>query len=204
MPEILVYDPDRKTNAQAIEDCVALGHLRKEWTTWDCTYGLGKFWDLWKPDILYGTDLHPDKGADTIDYAAAPFADESWDVVVFDPPYKLNGTPDMPDLDSRFGTNRRVLWKDRIRDINSGLVEACRIARERVLFKCQDQVHASQKVWQTIDFARTAEGLGWRLVDQLYVASYRPQPPNRRQEHARQNFSSLMIFTKENVRDWRT
>lgn len=525
MPEILVYDPDRNTNAQAIVDCVTLGHLRKDWTTWDCTYGLGKFWDLWKPNILFGTDLHPDKGSDTIDYTAAPFEDRSWDVVVYDPPYKLcldtatealtrrgwlkhseiqkgdhvysldhttgeaswqkvinvlrypieptkvhicegknldfvatsehrwpvisqkgsriwklteelaagdrvikaarwkdapteerysnafvelvawywtegtldrpstyghitqshivnpkmcerisaafqscygdpvdvfkrtgrtsvpawrvrneernrrfifsasigaefdscapnrvpsldfleslthkqlelfiqvsmwadgtdgkggkrltqknsaaseafalacllsgqsvsvldhgvngltvtltgshskprrtgietkekwvevwcptvegtgtwlarrngriyftgnSGTPDMPDLDERYGVDGRVLWRDRMRDINKGLIEACRVARHRVLLKCQDQVHASQKVWQTIDFTETADSYGWRLVDQIFVAGYRPQPPNRRQEHARQNFSSLMVFAHENTRNWRT
>ena len=40
-----------------------LGYLRPEWTTLDATYGLGRFWKLWRPEVLIGNDLHTE--ADT-------------------------------------------------------------------------------------------------------------------------------------------
>lgn len=51
--------------------------------------------------------------------------------------------------------------------------------------------------WQTIEFTNHAVGLGSRLVDQLHLPSYRPQPAGRRQVHARRNYSTLLVLQKD-------
>lgn len=66
-----------------------------------------------------------------------------------------------------------------------------------LLVKCQDQVCSGKVRWQTIEFAGHAVELGSRLVDQLHLPSYRPQPAGRRQIHARRNYSTLLVLRKD-------
>ena len=194
---VLAYDPNRTTNAQLIADVARLGHLRPDWRTWDVTYGRGAFWKDWEPDALITTDVNGPFEEDRVDFTALPAGDDSWDVVVLDPPYRLNGTPDLGEFDERYGIEQYSDWRARMWLMEDGLRECLRVAKHRVLFKCQDQVVSGKKVWQTIEFTKVAEEEGWRLVDQLHVAGYRPQPSGRTQMHARQAFSTLLIFAPE-------
>lgn len=108
-----------------------------------------------------------------------------------------SGTPDLGEFDERYGIEEYSDWRARMWLIEDGLRECLRVARHRVLLKCQDQVVSGKKVWQTIEFTKIAEQEGWRLVDQLHVAGYRPQPGGRTQVHARQAFSTLLVFVPE-------
>lgn len=67
-----------------------------------------------------------------------------------------------------------------------------------LLVKCQDQVVSGRVVWQT---KQVAEALGdtMRLVDELHLPSYRPQPDGVKQVHARRNYSTLQIYKTEKV-----
>ena len=58
-------------------------------------------------------------------------------------------------------------------------------------------MRAARLHWQTIEFAGHAVELGSRLVDQLHLPSYRPQPAGRRQIHARRNYSTLLVLRKD-------
>lgn len=195
---VLAYDPNRVDNSQLIVDLVRLGHLRPDWVTWDVTYGRGAFWTDWRPDTLRATDLNPDlEGCTVADFTDLPASDDEIPVVVFDPPYRLNGTPDLGEFDERYGIEEYSDWRARMWLIEDGLRECLRVARHRVLLKCQDQVVSGKKVWQTFEFTKIAEQEGWRLVDQLHLAGYRPQPAGRSQQHARQAFSTMLVFVPE-------
>jgi hypothetical protein len=188
------------TNAELIaHGVVPLGHLRASWTTLDPTWGLGTWWKLWRPDVLVGSDLDPTKSptGTSVDFTALPHADRSVDVVAFDPPYKLNGTA-TDEVDDRYGVaGDYVTWQERHDLICRGITEAARVARHRLLLKCQDQVCSGAKRWQTREFADHAETVGLRLADRLDMLTRpRPQPAGRRQVHALQAYSTLLIFRR--------
>jgi hypothetical protein len=74
-----------------------------------------------------------------------------------------------------------------------GVDTAAALSSRWLLVKCQDQVVSGRKFWQTDRLTTHLDEQGWRKVDQLLVAGYMPQPLGRRQVHARQDFSSLLV-----------
>lgn len=189
------------SNAELIADCAQLGYLREEWRTLDPTYGYGTFWKVWKPRELVASDLDPEKSPEghPVDFTALPWADRSFDCVVFDPPYKLNGTPDGIDgVDERYGVHDETTnWRDRMRLIRSGISECARVLGDGyLLVKCQDQSCAGKTRWQTVNFTNYAATLDLGLVDRFDFLSYRPQPFGRRQVSARRNASTLLVFKR--------
>ncbi len=181
-----------KSNAELIEACAKLGYLRREWRTLDPTFGNGTFWKAWRPVVLIGTDLSLG-----IDFQKLPWDDDGFDVVVFDPPYKLNGTP-TAGVDSRYGVGKASSWQDRISLMQRGQKECARVLKKGgyLLTKCQDQVVSGRKVWQTDIMTAQAAHDGLTKVDRLdMLTTPRPQPHSR-QVHSRTNYSTMLVFRK--------
>jgi hypothetical protein len=191
---------DWSTNGDLIADVARIGYIRGTDRVLDMTYGLGGWWTEYQPPLLVACDIDPAKSRmGSVDFTELPLAWESqFDVVAFDPPYKLNGTPD-PAIDARYGVHMPTTIPGRHGLMCTGLQEAARVVVNRgvVLAKCQDQV-ASGKVWWQSDML-TAVGaeVGLTKIDELLMPSYRAQPPGRRQIHARRNYSTLLVFRKE-------
>jgi hypothetical protein len=188
-----------KTNGELIADVAALGYLRNTDLVLDPTYGLGRWWTTWRPGRLEASDLDPAKSPTglSIDFTDLPWEDASFDVVAFDPPYKLNGTPTV-GVDDRYGVHEVRSWQQRHQLIVQGLGECARVVKVggHVLLKCQDQVCSGAVRWQTIDFTIAAHERYLELVDRFDMLGGRPQPAGRRQVHARRNTSTLLIFRK--------
>lgn len=191
------------SNAELIADCARLGYLRQEWRTLDCTYGYGTFWNIWRPRHLIGTDIDPHRNhfspGTGEDFRRLPFSNRSFDCVVLDPPYKLNGTPNenAGGMDERFGVHRVTDWRERMQLVRDGLTECERVLGDGyLLLKCQDQVCSGKVRWQTDEFTEHARSLGLGKVDRFDFLSYRPQPNGRRQIHARRNASTLLVFKR--------
>lgn len=191
-----------RDNSDLIADVARLGYL--DGSVFDVTYGYGTFWKEWQPESLLRTDLDPVKSLDRpegVDFTRLPVEDESFDAVVFDPPYKLNGRPD-DSIDERYGVHEMTRWQDRMALMRAGLVECCRVARTHVLVKCQDQVCSGRVRWQTDEMTEVAKACGFGKVDRFDFPTYRPQPEKnrdgsrRRQVHARRNTSSLLVFRR--------
>lgn len=180
------------TNAHMIADVARMGYLRKEWRILDPTYGLGNFWTVWSPDKLTWHDL----AIDQVDFRSLPYPDNEFNAVVFDPPYKLNGTPSAPDL--HYGVATPTRWQDRMTLIRMGVVECARVVKPKgfLLVKCMDQVVSGKVVWQTDVVTQMAWQQELTKVDRLdFLTDPRPQPHSR-QMHARRNYSTLLIFQK--------
>lgn len=189
------------TNAEMIRDgVVPLGHLRPDWSTLDPTWGKGNFWTAWQPDVLVASDVLAARSpiGRRVDFGAwRPYRPDSFDVVVVDPPYKLNGTPKKggpASSDEAFGVDVAMRWQDRHALMLRMLDNAAAVARHRVLFKCQDQVCSGAMRWQTDMITRRAESLGLRKADRLDRCGGTEQPPGKRQVHARSSYSTLLIF----------
>jgi hypothetical protein len=190
------------TNGHLIADIARLGYLQADWTIWDPTYGHGTWWTQWQPTNghLHRTDIDPAKSPDWPDGLdlTDPTLDSRWDAITLDPPYKLNGT------DQGEGGRYGVAGQYRSVEARHGLMarmleRAATLTRPAgtVLFKVQDQVNAGKVRWQTRIFADHGETVGLELVDSLNFPGYRPQPAGRRQLHARRNYSTLLVFTKQ-------
>jgi len=191
-----------RNNAELIADMPRLGYLDERWITLDPTYGQGKFWTKWRPTNLITSDLDPACGVVEHNFTALPHMDSVFDAVVFDPPYKLNGTSTgkgSSAMDASYGVAGDYLpWQAKHDLIRAGISECVRVLRPRhlLLLKCVDQVCSGDVRWQTDEFTRHAESLGCAKVDEFHIPSHRAQPAGRRQVHARRNYSTLLIFRK--------
>jgi SAM-dependent methyltransferase len=183
------------TNAHLIEACAQLGYLSTAAVTLDATHGLGVFWRRWRPGRLVTLDLATEADVRG-DFTRLPFPDATFDAVVHDGPYKLNGTDQGEGR--RYGVHRYAGWQARHQLIRDGITDCARVLRPggRLLVKCQDQVCSGHVRWQTDEFTRHAESLGLVKIDRLDRLGHRPQPGGRRQVHAHGRPSTLLVFRK--------
>lgn len=189
------------TNAAMIAEAVMpLGYVTGK--TLDTTYGQhGGFWKQWAPDDLMTNDLNASGVNTNDDFRDLRWPDRHFETVVFDPPYKLNGTPAMGDMDSRFGTaeeHGKLNREGKLAMMRDGAIECWRVTDRRLLVKCMDQVEGGKMRWQTHMIHCALEPLGARLVDRFdFLATPRPQPGDRRQLTARSNYSTLLVFGRK-------
>lgn len=183
-----------RTNAEMIADAAYLGYVVPP--VLDLTYGTGGFWTIHRPLGLVTNDVDPGRGYYHHDARKTPWPDASFATVVFDPPYKLAGTPASGEMDDRFGTTTYVSRGDVQALLSDGIREAARLSGRWVLVKCMDQVNGGKIRWQTDEATRVATGAGLHKVDILMLRRWRPQPPGRSQQHAGRNYSTLLVFAK--------
>jgi hypothetical protein len=186
-----------RNNAELIEQVAHLGYLERDWRVLDPTFGRGRFWRRWRPLELVAHDIDPERAPDgPADFRALPYPDESFDAVVLDGPYKLNGAAGSHASDDDYGVAAKATVEQRHQLIRDGITEAARVVRPArrarvdrgrtelvggiVLVKCQDQVNAGVIRWQRREFADHAETVGLELVDELHLLGYRAQPARTR------------------------
>jgi hypothetical protein len=192
-----IGNPPRRGNAELIADLAQLGYLPEP--VIDVTYGKGRFWKLYRPEKLVTNDLDPI--SDSMlhhDFTNFPAPDRLFATVVFDPPYKLNGTasqggPATSDDDYGVGGDYRTP-AERHDLMRRGMTEAARMAREFVIVKCMDQVVSGRIHWQTDMMTEHGRTIGLNKIDTLHVYGYRTQPAGRRQVHAHRDYSTALVF----------
>lgn len=191
------------SNAELILDCARLGYLRAEWNTLDATYGLGKWWDIWRPASLTTNDLDPDKTADTHeDFRAMGWDSGAFDAATYDPPYIAPGgrsSSTVGDFNNRFGLHSTPRRPEGLQDyIDAGLKEVARCVRPRgfILVKCKNYVNGG-KLWPgTFLTWKAGAALGLELFDCMEHLSGTGPQSQESQEHARSNYSTLLVFKK--------
>jgi hypothetical protein len=164
----------------------------------DATYGRGLFWTKFAPRYLT---------AWTGDFLAMPYGPDSFDVVVYDPPYtSTGGTPTAPgvqDMSDRYGMDEVKGWRALLKMNALGLANMAAISRGLVLVKTADYVESGSRRWGHQNILDTAPHLGLKRVDEfVLVSGPGPQPKHnldgtrRRQEHSRRAHSFLVVFKK--------
>lgn len=188
-----------KSNADLILDVVELGYLRYEDHVLDPTYGKGTWWKKWYPKLL--TFHTPRVVGASIDFRdMSRYADDTFDVVAFDPPYVSVGgrkTTGIADMHDAYGLTDAPTSPWGVQHlINDGLRECNRVAKRVVLVKCQDYI-SSGKFWPGSFYTQrfACDVLGMEVLDRfVHVTHPRPQPPRAKQHHARNNLSVLFVF----------
>ena len=176
-------------NSELIADCQKLGYISGK--VLDPTYGLGNFYNVHRPEGLITGDLFRDADIQ-LDFTSLPFADRTFDTVIYDPPYKLNGTP-TDFVDDRYGVGKYTRWQDRMALMIRGQIECARVVRKGgyLLIKCMDQV-VSGKVRFQSDIMTNVTAM--EKVDELLFLTNPREQPHTRQIHSRRNYSTLLVF----------
>lgn len=171
----------------------------------DATWDRGVFWkDLDALGVLaydrVTNDLH--KSADYA-YEFQSFPQDwasSFDVVVFDPPYKLNGgtTNSSHYTTQRYG-NLSMNYQLVPKYYEEGCAEVHRILRPGgiMVLKTQDQVVSGKFMFLTNLTVTNWCTMFDRMVDEIIVKSTpRKQPDGRRQVHIRAGHSTFQVWVK--------
>ena len=194
MSEILTVS-DRSDNAELIADAAQLGYIRGN--VLDLTFGEGSFWKRYQPDEFTSNDIDLLKGEHHQDFRATSWASRSFGTVVFDPPYKLGGTPATPDMDARYGTSDAMTRNEVLCLLVGGVAEGARLSDDLLLVKTMDQVNGGKVRWQTDVATEVARACEFRKVDILILTGGRKQPSGTTQQHARHEYSTLLVFGRK-------
>lgn len=198
--DVLAVDPVASRNGQRVADLARLGYLAEPVV--DPTYGVGGMWSRWRPERLVAFDLDPRaEGVAVADLGALPLPDGSVGSVLLDPPYKVGPSfgDDMAGkgdaANRRFGLPDELTLDDVLALYRAGIGEAARVVRRGgyVIVKAQDCHVGKRYVWMTREVGEMMEARGLRVVDQLHLVGYVPQPPGKRQRRARRNVSTFVV-----------
>jgi hypothetical protein len=171
----------------------------------DLTFGDGKWWTEADREAAFAKFVIHDKYKyDGVDYERLPEADETYDYVFFDPPYVSKGgrsTSTIGKMDAAYGIGGTSAPSPQaLQDsINKGLSEAFRVLKpEGICFvKVMDYVSSGHVWWGHFNTHVAAKLCGFLVDDRLiHVGRPGPQPQGRKQKHARNNFSVLLVLRK--------
>jgi len=172
----------------------------------DATVNAGRFWRGSSWNVI-GLDIER-RFKPTIvgDNLQMPFCDESFDVVVYDPPHVPNqGKDRTKDFNSRFGL---VLKSSGENGYNFSHLyppfasEAHRILQpEGILFcKIADYIHNHRYQWAHLEVIRAARTVGFCACDCIIKIRKGPitSPRWKRAHHSRRHHCFWLIFRKSN------
>jgi tRNA G10 N-methylase Trm11 len=184
-----------------IADCARLGYLKETDYVVDPTYGRGTWWKVWAPTLMAASDLYEDERA-PFDFTNLPYADDTFDAGVFDPPYVSQGgrdTSTVPHLtEGRYGLYAAPRTPAGVQElVNAGLTEVSRVVKPRgyILCKVKDYVSSGRYVpAQYLTTHHAVEKLALELVDTLHYLTKSVVNSQTTQVHARRNHSTLLVF----------
>ena len=189
-------------------------HVQEGWKIADITYGKGVFWRKIRTDKY---DFYPSDIADGTDCRSLPYEDESFDCIVFDPPYMEGFFRDGNSTKAGAGTHNAFRdhysngheapkhgggkWHAAVVELyEEGGREAHRVLRDRGVFivKCQDEVSANRQNLTHVEVINAYSEVGFFCKDLFVVVrSNRPGMSKvLKQVHARKNHSYFLVFVK--------
>ncbi len=141
----------------------------------DCTYNTGKMWKglNYNPHRM---DINPKLDLDTVgDFSNMPFENESFDVIVFDPPHLPTHAASENSSkiwEKCYGITSQGIGRDGDNVIDlflPFLKEAKRVLKKDgiILAKIADLVHNHRQQWQQVDFVNAVRSLNMTPCDML-------------------------------------
>jgi hypothetical protein len=190
------------TNAELLQSVARL-YIPDGALVADVTFGRGVFWQktgrrfaVVSSDIMTKADV-------LADCRQLPYRAQTFDAVVFDPPYVHDAHPRMVFNDRYRGAEtqgRGFSVEDILELYQCGMTEAARIlkSRGRLFVKGMDQVSNGRQYWLSHDLPDIADDLGMFQRDQFILVPTAPPSSNRwkRQIHARKSHSFLWVFER--------
>ncbi len=209
----LVFSAHVGTNADVFPIVLGL-HIDQGAKIADVTYGKGVFWKNIDTDQY---NFHPSDIADGVDCRKLPYGDESFDAVVFDPPYMEGFFRNGNVTKAGAGTHnsfrdhyssgheepeqRGVRWHAAVIQLYiDGGREIHRVLRDggTLIVKCQDEVSANRQNLTHVEIINAYSKIGFFCKDLFVVV--RPNKPGVsrlvKQVHARKNHSYFLVFIK--------
>lgn len=228
----LVFSAQVGDNADLFARILHL-HVPKGATVADVTFGQGTFWknvragdyNLLASDIdaKSGHDIFPSLPIEVktgIDCRNLPYANDSLDAFVLDPPYMeglyradtshLAGSGTHASFRHAYSNGKPTeedgpKWHDAVVDmyIKAGR-EAYRVLKRDgiLIVKCQDEVSANKQRLTHVEIITAYESLGFYTKDLFVLMRMNRAGVSRlkKQEHARKNHSYFLVFQKRRVK----
>ncbi len=170
----------------------------------DATVNKGRFWEGSSRPVI-GMDIDPRHEPDVIgDCTAMPFANSSFDVVVYDPPHVPNqGKDRIKDFTTRFGLGKKSSAANGCNFSHlfpPFMREAYRVLKpEGVLFcKITDYVHNHRYQWAHLEVIKAAVEVGFCACDCIVKVRKGPiiDPRWKEAHHARRHHCYWLVFRK--------
>ncbi|MBI3659865.1 hypothetical protein HY230_05265 [Candidatus Acetothermia bacterium] len=170
----------------------------------DATVNTGRFWKGSTRSVT-GMDIDPSYNPDVVgDNRDMPFDDESFDVVVYDPPHVPNqGQDRTKDFNTRFGL---VLKSSAENGYNFSYMyppfarEAYRVLQPEGILLCKiiDYIHNHRYQWAHIEFIKAATQAGFIACDCVIKIRKGPikSPKWERAYHSRRQHCYWLVFRK--------
>lgn len=170
----------------------------------DATVNAGRFWRGSSYPVT-GLDIDPSFKPDVVaDNREMPFDDESFDVVVYDPPHIPNqGKDRQKDFNTRFGL---VLKSSKENGYNFSHLyppfakEAYRVLRPEGILLCKiaDYIHNHRYQWAHIDLIEAAKAVGFFPCDCIVKVRKGPiiSPRWKNAYHSRRRHCYWLVFRK--------
>ena len=173
----------------------------------DATVNGGRFWRGSGRPVL-GMDINA-KHRPVVqgDNTAIPFVDESFDVVVYDPPHVPNqGRPRTKDFNSRFGLGLRSAKEHGYNFSHTFppfTQEAYRVLEPEGVLLCKitDYVHNHRYQWAHVDLIQAASGIGFCACDCIVKVRKGPivDPKWKNAHHSRRQHCFWLVFRKSKL-----
>ncbi len=192
------------TDAELLEKMLDFYPRKRPERILDATINRGRFWEGSSRPVT-GLDIDPANKPDVVgDNRDMPFADASFDVVVYDPPHIPNqGKDKKKDFNTRFGLGDKS-------PVGNGynfthlyppfVAEAFRVlVPEGILFcKIADYIHGHRFQWAHVELLKAAEMVGFTACDCIVKIRKGPivDPRWKTAHHARRQHCYWLVFRK--------
>jgi hypothetical protein len=170
----------------------------------DATVNRGRFW-VGSSRPVTGMDIDPRHRPDVVgDCTAMPFADRSFDVVVYDPPHVPNqGKDKIKDFTTRFGLGEKspaAKGYNFTHQYPPFTAEAYRVLRAEGILLCKitDYVHNHRYQWAHLEVVNAAVAAGFTACDCIIKVRKGPiiDPKWKEAHHARRHHCYWLVFRR--------